>query len=119
MGDRGTRAVRGTIVLPAGTPDAKADVLVQVEDVSRADAPSRVVGQALRKGMKLRAGGELRYEVKVPADMVEEGGSYAVRVHVDFSGSGEVEVGDLVSTQSHPVLTRGHPDTAVVPVRKV
>jgi hypothetical protein len=42
-----------------------------------------------------------------------------VRVHVDVSGSGEVEKGDLISTQSHPVLTRGHADQAAVPVRKV
>lgn len=119
MGDRKTRTVRGTIVLPAGTPDAKANVLVQVEDVSRADAPSRVVGQTLRKGVSLRTGAELPFEVTVPAGRVDDGSRYAVRVHVDLSGSGEVEVGDLVSTQSHPVLTRGHPDSAVVPVRKV
>lgn len=42
-----------------------------------------------------------------------------MRVHVDVSGSGEIEQGDLVSTQSHPVLTRGHADRAAVPVRTV
>lgn len=119
MDDRSARTVRGKIVLPAGTPDAKGNVLVQVEDVSRADAPSEVVGETLRKGVTLRGGAELPFAVKVPSGKVDDGRSYAVRVHVDLSGTGEVEVGDLVSTQSHPVLTRGFPDTVVVPVRKV
>ena len=33
-------------------------------------------------------------------------------------GSG-VEVGDLITTQSHPVLTRGHGDSVVVPLTQV
>lgn len=111
--------MKGKIVLPPGTPEVKANVLVQVEEVSRADAPSTVVGQTLQKGVVLRDGAELPFVITVPTARVDHGGSYVVRVHVDLSGSGEVEVGDLVSTQSHPVLTRGHPDIAVVPVRKV
>ena len=45
----------------------------------------------------------------------------SVRVHVadaDRRTLG-VEVGDLISTQSHPVLTRGRGDSVVVGVRVV
>jgi hypothetical protein len=30
-----------------------------------------------------------------------------------------VEIGDLVSTQSYPVLTRGHSDEATIEVKRV
>ena len=30
-----------------------------------------------------------------------------------------VEVGDLITTQSHPVLTHGHGDAVVVPLTRV
>jgi len=44
---------------------------------------------------------------------------YSVSVHIDVSGSGEIERGDLISTQIYPVLTRGHGDEARVQVKRV
>jgi putative lipoprotein len=115
-----TRIVHGEIVLPAiDLPDVAAKVLVQVEDVSRADAPSSVVGEQELKGVKLQKGAVLPFTITLPAEAIDERNSYSVRAHVDLTGSGKVEVGDLVSTQSHPVLTRGSGNEAVVPVKRV
>ena len=114
-----TRLVRGEILLPTGAPaDAVGDVIVQVEDVSRADAPSMVVGEHRLSGVALR-GQPLPFSVEVPAHLVDPRHTYSVRVHVDMTGSGTVEVGDFVSTQSHPVLTRGYGEEAQVPVKRV
>jgi putative lipoprotein len=115
-----SRSVRGEIVLPASElPTKAADVVVQVEDVSRADAPSTVVGEQRLHGVSLRPGTSLPFTVDVPANLIDERGSYSLRVHVDVSGSGQVEVGDLVSTESYPVLTRGHGDQSRVRVKRV
>ena len=115
-----TRTVHGTILLPAiDLPDVAAKVVVQVEDVSRADAPSTVVGEQSLKGVRLQKGAVVPFTITLPAAAVDERSSYSVRAHIDVSGSGKVEVGDLVSTQSHPVLTRGSGDEAVVPVKRV
>jgi putative lipoprotein len=119
-----TRLVRGEIVLPAGElPDQAAEVVVQVEDVSRADAPSRVVGEQRLRRVELLPGGRLAFEIEVPADELDERMSYSVRAHVDVSGSGEVEPGDLVTTQSYPVLSgaggESTAEEAVVSVNRV
>lgn len=105
------RTVQGEIVFPTGDlPEATADVIVQVEDISRADAPAQVVGEQRLARVRLEPGGRLTFSIDVPADQVDEKHLYSVRVHADVAGSGEVRRGDLISTKTHPVLTRGHGD---------
>jgi uncharacterized lipoprotein YbaY len=117
--DSKTRVVRGTVVLPQDHASGEiGDVIVQVEDVSRADAPSVVVGEYRRKGVNLDQGA-LPFDIEVPADTIDPRHSYSVRVHVDMTSSGLVEAGDYVSTESHPVLTRGHGTEREVRVRRV
>ena len=113
-----TRHVRGRILLPQGElPPEAFSIVVTVEDVSRADAPSTVVAEQRLEHVPL--GGDIAFAVEVPGELVEERARYTVRVHVDVTGTGIVERGDLVSTQSHPVLTGGNPDEASVPVKVV
>lgn len=104
--------------LPPGTTELPGPVLVRVEDVSRADAAARVVGE-VRVGRDARLTPGLPLCVAVPVRAVDERAAYAVRVHVDADGDGQVSEGDYVSTQHHPVLTGGHPDAATVTVRAV
>ena len=121
MGDTEmTRTVRGEIILPsADLPSEPTDLIVQVEDVSRADALSVVIAEQRQSGISLRGGAVLPFVVEIPAGLVDEHHNYSVRVHVDVSGSGEVNVGDLVSTQSYSVLTRGHGNEAYINVKPV
>ncbi|HEV2766251.1 MAG TPA: YbaY family lipoprotein [Acidimicrobiales bacterium] len=100
-------------------PDAAASVVVHVEDVSRADAPSQVVAERRLDGVLLRAGQVLPFEIEVPASLIDERRSYSVAAHLGVSLTDQVEVGDLITTQSHPVLTRGHSDHARIAVRRV
>jgi putative lipoprotein len=120
---RGTeeaRTVQGEIVLPhTDVPSESADLVVQVEDVSRADVPSVVIADQRQSGVPLRSGAILRFAVEVPDDLVDERDSYSIRVHIDLTGSGEVEAGDLISTRSYPVLTRGHGNEAQIHVQRV
>jgi putative lipoprotein len=115
-----TRTVQGEIIVPsADLPAETADLIVQVEDVSRADAPSVVIAEQRQSGVSLRGSAVLPFVVEVPAELVDEHHNYSVRVHVDVSSSGEVNVGDLVSTQSYPVLTRGRGNEARINVKRV
>jgi putative lipoprotein len=119
-GTEETRTVQGEIVLPdTDIPSESANLVVQVEDVSRADAPSVVVADQRQPGVPLRSGATLPFAVEVPEEIVDERDSYSVRVHIDVTGSGEVESGDLISTQSYPVLTRGHGNEARIHVQRV
>ncbi|HEX8851055.1 MAG TPA: YbaY family lipoprotein [Gemmatimonadaceae bacterium] len=108
MADQETRVVRGSFTAPEGTPSTPITLIVQVEDVSRADAPSLVVAELRRSGVRLSPGDEVPFEVDVPAGVIDPKHHYSVRVHVDASGSGNMSRGDLITTQSYPVLTWGH-----------
>ncbi|WP_404386262.1 YbaY family lipoprotein [Knoellia locipacati] len=100
------------IALPAG-----ACARVSVEDVSALDAAATVVGETVLE--ELDPSGPTRAAVEV--DDVDPGADLVVRVHVtQRPGQGrQVEVGDLITTQSHPVLTRGHDSSVVVRPRLV
>lgn len=114
------RLVHGEILLPPeGVPDGAATVVVQVEDVSRADAPSEVVAERRLEGVRLRPGEVLSFEIAVPAEAIDDRRTYSVAAHVGVSLSDHVQAGDLITTQSHPVLTRGHSDHARIAVRRV
>jgi putative lipoprotein len=113
-------AVSGTLVLPPDAPWATAAcVLVEVRDVSLADAPSRVVGDQVRTGVAIGPNANLPFRVEVPG--VDLRRAYALRAHVSLgAGHERVAPGDFLTTQAHPVLTRGAPDKLLaVPVARV
>ena len=90
-------------------------VRVRLEDVSRADAPARVVAEAVVREARLAA--PVPFALRAPA--VDERARYVVRAHVDVDGDGAVGLGDYVSTQSTPVLTHGAPRRVEVIARRV
>lgn len=96
-------------------PDACARV--SVEDVTTLDAASTVVGETVLDDLDPTEPTRATVEVDEPdadADLI-------VRVHVTRrSREGRhVEVGDLLTTESHPVLTRGHESSVVVHPRLI
>lgn len=98
--------VRGSLAVPEGAPDAATTVRIQVEDVTRADASSIVVGERVLHDVSLR---ELRFDV--PVDTVDPRARYTVRVRAELPGGGV-----LLTTQRVPVLTHGAPVEVIVPV---
>lgn len=90
---------------------------VVVEDVSALDAGSTVVAETVVEDLDPTDATEATLEV----DDVDPGADLVVRVHVTpRSRRGmPVEVGDLLTTESHPVLTRGHGADVVVRPRLI
>lgn len=114
----GSATVRGSVLFPQAFAGDGAVLHVYVEDVGRADAPARIAARLdLPLPGGIGRGQSLPFSLEVAG--VDPACHYAVRVHVDRSANGRVEVGDCVSTQSHPVLTRGAPASVEVPVLPV
>lgn len=90
---------------------------ITVEDTTRSDASSVVLGETVLEDLDLGKPAVAQVEV----GEVDPNSDLSVRVHVaDASRKAlGVEVGDLVSTQAHPVLTHGRGDSVVVQVRLV
>jgi hypothetical protein len=102
----------GLTTLPPGTR-----ARVTLEDATRADASSVVVAETVLDDLDLSRPAVAHLD----AGEVDPAANLVVRVQV-APGSRKalgIEMGDLISTQSHPVLTRGHGDSVVVPLQQV
>ncbi|MET0838399.1 MAG: YbaY family lipoprotein [Marmoricola sp.] len=96
-------------------PDARAQVTV--EDATLADASSVVIAETVLADLDLARPAVADLEV----GEVDPAANLVVRVQVT-PGSRKalgIERGDLITTQAHPVLTRGHGDSVVVPLTRV
>jgi hypothetical protein len=113
----GPSTLSGEIHFPADAPSLMAaDVRVLVEDVSRVDAAAPVVAETLLSGVDTGPGAALEFSLTVD---VNDATHYNLRVHVDTDASGDVSVGDLITTQSYPVLTFEAPSRATVSLQRV
>mgnify|MGYP002652411130 CR=1 FL=1 len=112
------RALRGMIVVPAETPELiAARVVVEVRDVSFADAPSTLVAATELRAVPIRSGTRVLFDADVPE--IAPTHSLSVSCHVDIDGDGVRSPGDFLSTQSLPVPVTGALPAVVVPVRRI
>lgn len=100
--------VSGHIRIPRG-PSARTAKVVRTRllDVSRADAPARIIVEKRLVDVEIPGGSGIEaIAFSLPdAECVDERADLTVSVHVDWNGSGEIEKGDLVTTQTYPVDT--------------
>ena len=93
--------VRVMINAPAGDfPAGGAAVRVFVEDTSRLDEAARPVAESTLAIDTLAQGIPVEITCREP----EANETFTVRVHVDVGASGNVTLGDLVSTQAHQAI---------------
>lgn len=109
------RSITGDILLPLNSPTGTASVvLVEVRDVSAADAPSVVVAQQRLIGIALYPGGHIPFQLQ--ATEVAPNRSLSLRVHISLDGSAQAKPGDLLSTSRYTVPNRGAQASMEVPV---
>jgi uncharacterized lipoprotein YbaY len=112
--------VTGEIVFEGeGQSFSGATAYVRLEDVTQADAPAKTVAEQVINNVSYQAGGGARLPFTLTGDLPGERRRYAVRVHVDVDGDGQVGRGDYISMESYPVLTFGSPSEISVRVREV
>jgi putative lipoprotein len=112
------RTVRGTVRLPADAPAAVAGLLlVEVRDVSVADAPSVVVATWRTTDVAVGPGSVLPFAIETPE--TEPGRTLALRAHLSLDGKETVARGDAISTSHVEVPSSGDADGVDVPVRVV
>lgn len=112
--------VKGKITFEEEAPSfTGATMYVRLENITVADIASEVVADYVER--------DVAFDPKTAKDLLftiagkapDPRASYAVRVHIDVDGDGEVSQGDFVSTQSYPVITFGHPREVSILVRQV
>ncbi len=111
------RRVFGTVQFPEATPSMRAEVVVEVLDVSRLDSDSRRLAVHQRASVEIGPRARLDFDMDAPRGA--RGASLSLRVHVDLDGSGLVSSGDFITTTSIPVSESGDCGPMEVPVNRV
>ena len=105
------------MVLPADAPSAVARAVVEVRDVSYADARAPVIASITLPDAVVRPNGRIPFELSAPEP--DAGQQLSLECHIDITGGGDVTAGDLLSTQSVPVPAAGDVSALDVPVTLV
>lgn len=98
--------VSGQIHVPRGELARTTKVVwIRVLDVSRADASSETVAEQRLRDVEIQAGDGVE---AIPFYLDKVGGQdpradLNVAVHVNWSGSGDIEKGDYLTTRSYPI----------------
>jgi heat shock protein HslJ len=101
----GTATYRERMALPPG-----AVFEAQLEDVSRADAPAEVIGNA---SLPSPGNPPIRFAIGYDPARIQEGHAYVVRARILVDGRPF-----FTTTESHPVLTRGNLDSVSLMLRR-
>ena len=114
-----TRTVRGEVVVPPGVGPLRAQrLVVEVSDVSLADAASVPLGSVELTDLDVAGGTRIPFVI----DGVPEGAPrarLAVRAHVDVAGTRGFSGGDLLTTQHVAVPPAGDVAHLEVPVAPI
>jgi hypothetical protein len=106
------------IVPPDCSQSGEASVRVLVEDVSELDAPAKIIAQKQLE-TNVEPGKHIVTTVDVPLDKIDPRRSYNVRAHVSRNKTNEIELGDLITTQSIPLRIEKQATRLSVPLREV
>lgn len=112
------RTLHGQAVLPdTVTVRWAARIVVEVRDVSLADAPSQVVAARVLEDVPLEPDSVVGFDLEAPE--AQPGHTLALRIHVDTDGSGVVAAGDLITTQHLPVPASGEAADLRAPLTQI
>ena len=112
--------VKGKITFEEGAPPfTGATMYVRLERITAADIASEAVAEYVERGIAFDPKTSSDFLFAIAGDPPDARASYAVRVHIDIDGDGEVSKGDFISMQSYPVITFGHPRELSILVRQV
>jgi hypothetical protein len=112
------RTITGDILIPSDCLVTKgAALLIEVRDVSRVDALSTVIAQTRLTHINFEPGDRISFTLSVPE--VTDAQSLNLRIHISFSGSNDIRSGDLLTTISYPIPSRGFVENISVLVRRI
>lgn len=111
--------LRGDILLPTDSPSGTADVVLRVEEVSRADAPSTVTHEHVLGDVSLAPGRTVPFSIEIDRSQLDPRARYILTAHVRVNRQQEFTKGDLITTQSYPLAVVGPVTWQRITVKKI
>ena len=102
-----------------GTSFSGATAYIRLEDVSQADAASKIIAEQIVENISHQQGGDEKVQVSLQSQTLDERASYIVSVHIDVDGDRQVSTGDYINMESYPILTVEHSSQISVCVQQV
>lgn len=120
MPNRPIKLVSGQISLPEHIHSfSDAILFVYLEDVTLQDASSKIVARQVISNVSHTEGFSSRVDFALFGEPPNSRVHYSVRVHVSLHGQEKIKLGDLITTQSYPVITFENPDFVSVKMYEV
>ena len=115
------RALLSGEVTFAAQPELPPEAVLRVRvlDTTYADAPALVLSELLVSDVATGANAGRPVAFRVRAEGVNPRSTYTLMAHVSLAGGEKIQPGDYMSTQSYPVITRGHPTHVAVIVERI
>ncbi|MDZ7693792.1 MAG: YbaY family lipoprotein [Balneolaceae bacterium] len=104
--------IQGQVIIEADIESFSGATLnIYLQDVSRMDAPARIVHEQILPNISHNKGQPTHLGFSMDVDDTDDARHprYNLRAHLDKSGSGEVDKDDLVTTRSYPVNLQEDP----------
>ncbi|MHC1577000.1 MAG: YbaY family lipoprotein [Methanosarcinaceae archaeon] len=118
--DRTNSMIEGEIVFEEmNDPIQNATIYIELEDVSRADAPSTVISSMVLKNIDIDADSSASIPFSLEYPELEDRFTYSMSVLVDLNGDGKISGGDYISMEHIPVSTSGPNDDITINARFV
>jgi len=96
--------IKGEITVENGKSFQNATIYVRLEDVSKADAPSKVLSESILKNVNFDSS-----SAAIPFDLtvesIDDNSDYNVSVHIDLNNNGKLDKGDFINMSSYPIRT--------------
>jgi uncharacterized lipoprotein YbaY len=96
-----------------------ATIYVRLEDVSKLDAPSKVISEQAIRNVSYDSDDNKVINFELYGTIPDSRASYAVSVHVDLNNDGKLNLGDLINMESYPVITYSNSNTVSVHVKEI
>lgn len=112
--------VKGEIRFEGEVPSfSDATMYVYLENITATDMASELVATYVERDVAFGPKAAKGLVFSIAAKALNSRASYAVRVHIDIDGDGQVSKGDFISMQSYPVITFDYPKEVSIVVREV
>jgi hypothetical protein len=93
---------KGYIILPGNAPSGRVEkIVIEVRDVSLADAVSVVIAEEQLHNIMLAPDKKIKFKIRVPE--VASNKLLSFRAHISKTGDNHVKPGDLLTTINYPV----------------
>ncbi len=118
--DRTNSMIEGEIVFEqVNDPIQNATIYIELEDVSLADAPSKVISSMVLENVDIDADGSASIPYSLEYPELDDRLTYSMSVLVDMNGDGRTSGGDYISMEHIPVSTSGPNDDVIINARFV